>query len=461
MILPVGIGALVLTVSYASTMKTLQSIMLQWLLLSVLLVSTAVVASSSQNEAAVQAQTDWIRQEGGIVSDKLRYSSLHETFVTLEAIEKDEILLQIPLSCLVDATNACEAAKTLLNDKESSPHAKYVLSPENKQTIPALWSSQGKLLLNTIVGKQLFYFHSTERMTAAASDCTDEVASNDELLDAFHMVTKRSRDEYLVPLLDMISHRNGRYTNVDVKAVDSGVVVSATRDIQPDAPLHQSYTSCRDCKEEEAYQYVLPHIFQETGIVESYPRRWTFFQGGERPIMFELLQEDDDKTISFKWASKKRPNKFQYKVLRGHLLRLRNMESDVVQEAERLESEYEGRVSLQYYRAIVEALDHVVFETWVGKQEEERQQECIEQNGEQGYCSTLAREYDVLDSVSDELEFNYAITDFDSLWIHDYSNIHSTASLYQDMEYKYSREARDTCLYMNNHLHACASFRPH
>jgi hypothetical protein len=425
----------------------------------VLLVSTTVVASSSQNdEAAVQAQTDWIRQEGGIVSDKLRYSSQHETFVTLEAIEKDEIVLQIPLSCLVDAMNACEAAKTLLmNDKDSSPHAKYVLSPENKQTIPALWSPQGKLLLNTIVGKELFSFHSTERMTAAASDCTDE-ARNVELLDVFHMVMKRSREEYLVPLLDMISHRNGRYTNVDVKIVDSGVVIFATRDIQPNEPLHQSYNSCRDCQEEEAYQYVLPHIFQETGMVELYPRRWTFFQDGERPIMFELSQEHEDKTISFKWASKKRPSKFQYKVLRGHLLRLRNMESDVVQEAERLESEYEGRVSLQYYRALVEALDHVVFETWLGKQEEERQQECIEQDGEQGSCSTLAREYDALDSVSDELEFNYAIADFDSLWIHDYSNIHSTASLYQDMEYKYSHEARDTCLYMNDHLHACASF---
>ena len=122
-----------------------------------------------------------------------------------------------------------QAVKNKGNVSEFAPYIDYLYSKNNNDvpSIPSTWSSLGKGLLKTIHGPVLEPQDITD--TSFFTSCLN----NDGGIDytkfdedkrqpfefAYATALSRSRDDKLVPLLDMFNHHGGDKFNVDSSTV--------------------------------------------------------------------------------------------------------------------------------------------------------------------------------------------------------------------------------------------------
>ena len=263
----------------------------------------------------------------------------------------------------------------------------------------------------------------------------------------------------MVPVLDMINHQNGRWYNLDSNSSHEGndIIVFASRDIQAGGQLYLSYNECKD--RDNTHSYVLPHTLNDNRFVEPYPRRWNFHDD----LVFELDETPQNVSAKGKlqltWLSEE-PNDDKFNILRSQLLGLHSIGDYVSEQAAKVNSIHERDVSLQYYDALVTAQECAL----LASEEEEEDKGFASVNNLSESCAS--GEYDALDTVPEEAEFNDLVCNYerarrDIVDSNDYELIDATKSLYQSIEFQYSEEFRDTCIYMDEYLHTCMSFRPH
>ena len=411
-------------------------------------------------------QIEWIRSYGGFFSPKIAFQLLDKDdpnspmgIFALEDLYQKEALMVIPQSCLLTSGGSletCDTARNLIkqrqlkNESKFAPYVDYVFDPKHKGQIPSSWSQAGESLIQRIIGEEMPPYD------VAGISFKEECGGSGDPLEeeAYLNVVRRSWDDIMVPVFDMINHRNGHWYNVDSNSAHDGtdITVFASRDVKAGEQLYLSYNECADC--DYALTYVLPHILKDYGFVEQYPRRWRF-DTKQRALVFELDQDPVTNELQLTWLSKK-PTKYQIKFLQGQLNRLKDLEDYVTEQASHLDSSHEQYVSLEYYEALKTALEYALLTA----DEENGQQECAVDSE-----TCVAQEYDELDTVTEEMEFNYDVCDFqrirDELYDPFYESSDSLESFYQKIQFEYSEQKSDTCLYMNGHLHACASFRPH
>jgi hypothetical protein len=118
--------------------------------------------------------------------------------------------------------------------------------------------------------------------------------------DAIMLVMTRAEGpnaELLIPIYDLINHRNGDWFNTDPSFVQGEYYqLVAVRPIKAGEQLQNSYNQCPWCGIYSApYRadsfVVTPHIFETYGFVELYPQRWIFPQAR---LLFDIDEANGD-----------------------------------------------------------------------------------------------------------------------------------------------------------------------
>ena len=247
-------------------------------------------ASSDKDVIHGQNQIAWIRHHGGFVNEKYEIrradpqdpSSRLAVFAK-ENIAKDELLLRIPRSCLLQTFDGqiCDTVQLLMqelqqgNESHFAPYIAYLQEQPTGQ-LPTEWTDDGKALL-----LELLQDHSLppQAATSAAWACYQADEPIPGWNTAALRITQRGWDEVLIPVMDMMSHRNGRHYNTrelySVHDQDHDVTLVASQFIPQGGEIYTSYDACRDCFG-RAWEYGTPEIMRDYGFAEMMPQKWHF-----------------------------------------------------------------------------------------------------------------------------------------------------------------------------------------
>lgn len=234
-----------------------------------------VISSSTSTEIALEL-IEWVnKRRNGFFHPKLqvRHRSSDDglTIFVKERIEEGEILSQIPWTIIIKSDSNIQdedvpegnldcglvrnLAKELKLDYKSkyAPYIKYLLSVRNGQ-IPSGWSEAGKLLIHEILGGANQEIPPGS-ITSMLDDEWFEACNGDEndatSTKAAELVMQRDDNDLMVPLYDLIEHRNGNYTNTKTNLVEKKYHQTiASRPIEPGEQVYKSYDLCEDCNED-------------------------------------------------------------------------------------------------------------------------------------------------------------------------------------------------------------------
>mmetsp|Transcript_37191 Transcript_37191/g.81434 ORF Transcript_37191/g.81434 Transcript_37191/m.81434 type:complete len:1243 (-) Transcript_37191:215-3943(-) len=442
-------------------------------------------------------QIDWIVSNDGFYSPKLEFRRLSPEDATSPSglftsrdVSKGEVLIVLPrklfVSSDVDGTgeeseDTCDTVRNLIKqhkmgeESEYWPYVSYVMDDRHKGDLPCDWSDDGKDLLESIIPHELLpHLDATE--ISYEEECgvdEDDVGTLEQF--AYLSVLRRSWDDIMLPVVDMINHRNGRWRNVDTNSAHEGkdIQLYALRDIAADEQLYLSYNECTDCCC-YANTYVLPDIMKDYGFIEQYPQRWNFENSWLNFEVDEVYNDGDNassadasraRELKVTWISKEKPNFEDKYILHGHLDRLNNMRPDVHAKADALVSEHERSVIIGFYNALVTALDLAIVSASNGDSDNDdaHSDVCAEDDTET--CSVSSRKYDNLEERPYEMFYMDGICNFEEAnEARDDDRYHEVAvykSHYQTLSYYHSEDDDDTCLNLDGHQEVCTSVRPH
>ena len=282
-----------------------------------------------------QRQIEWIRSMGGFVSSKIEIRSLDPNddnaplgVFAITDIEEGDLLLSIPRHCLITSESdnnnedlaewICPTAYNLVRELElgeASFYAPYVsyLNAQPFGQLPSMWSPVGQDLLLRITGGSLAKDDQIIPPLGPVGwldeEWRTECRGGDDPLEqhAFLLVIQRGWDDILVPILDLLSHRNGYWYNTVSNSIrhdlDDDVELMASRPIQAGEELYHSYTHCTDCGG-RAETYGTPEVLRDYGFVESYPQKFVFQFETDQTVAFSLDQVDEeDGELELMWHS--------------------------------------------------------------------------------------------------------------------------------------------------------------
>lgn len=402
----------------AVTILVLQSLQLQ---------SVAVEAANDepcrQPEEWQQSIVDWIRSKPtGFFHPSIQWQRLpagssigpyamHAT----APIPRGKILMTVPKSIVIDSRGTgetCDTIRHMLDEHELGegsefyPYLDYLFGEKDGGTsgglLPSSWSNEGQALLEYIIGSgeddllpRRFARKNVYELCNWAEEDTPPVTK-----DAYDYFVSRSWKDKMVPVLDMINHRNGHWLNVESTTAQTGddVMVYAIRDIEEGEQLYNTYTECLDddCSFGAIkYEYVTQHLLRDYGFVEWYPRRWILGKYwapyweehilGEKPkytepeeknddydydydyydeegklkedhLVIEIDRDPDTNEPTFKWIFTT-PTPRHINWIKRQLARLDGLEEEIVQRAARLASDHEQSTVVDYVHAYQEALE--------------------------------------------------------------------------------------------------------
>ena len=306
----------------------------------------------------IDEQIKWLRSKGGFVSDKI-VQGQYGMFAA-SPIKKDEEIIVVPAASLISGGTGdmCDTAEVIakeyaLGDKSDyAPYVRYVFNSFPHHQLPTAWSDKAKGLFRFLIGSELnpqgFAQGSYEEICGEGASIlkravltlyhyfyADDVGTLDA---AYRIVIARGWQDVLVPVYDLFDHRNGYYHNVDQANSahdEKDISVVALRDIEEGEQLYLSYNECHDIDcEGTAFSYTMPSLFNDYGFVEQYPQRFNFDSADGSELVFEIDVKNDERMLS--WLSDP-PNLYATNWLVGHLRRMRELESTVMDEVEQLQ----------------------------------------------------------------------------------------------------------------------------
>ena len=213
----------------------------------------------------------WLMSKpNGYYSHKIQWQKTPElgnsyNMYAVEDISKDETIMIIPQSAIMGSNGTNEECITVANmmqeydkgpESQYYPYIKYLFGDgyeggTSTGLLPTTWSQSAKDLLANIVGKKLE--PRKIEMSSVFEQCDGQwkkkfLESMDRPTkqryeDAYIFWVCRSWTDKMVPILDMINHRNGKWLNVESTTAHSGkdIQVYAKRDI---VKGEQLYSKC-------------------------------------------------------------------------------------------------------------------------------------------------------------------------------------------------------------------------
>ena len=228
------------------------------------------------DEYHAEALIKWLKEENGYFNPALEMrrmdpndpTSFFGMFVNTD-IDEDETLLKIPTSMIINSglenpnrdPMECATVYNLINElklgdkSKYAPYVNYLKDTQPPGQLPSAWSQAGKDLLLRVLklGKneeQVLppYVPTTwieDEWVGKCKGVDDEISNYSALI-----VIQRAWDDLLIPVFDMMSHRNGDWLNTKSTPVhedDGPVEVKASRDIKAGEQIYTSYNYCEDC----------------------------------------------------------------------------------------------------------------------------------------------------------------------------------------------------------------------
>mmetsp|Transcript_12685 Transcript_12685/g.23773 ORF Transcript_12685/g.23773 Transcript_12685/m.23773 type:complete len:397 (+) Transcript_12685:366-1556(+) len=262
-----------------------------------------VYAASGADEKHSAALISWLKESGGYFHPHLEMRrrdpsdpTSHFGMFATDPIIKGEVMIRVPKSVILDSgeddpeiTSAmvCGTVRNLaeqlkLKDKSKyAPYVNYLLETQPAGQIPSAWTDQGKKLLERVLEGEtdddvlLPPYEPVSWLDDWYNECD---GSRDPLEEyAALLVIQRSWDDLLIPLFDMMSHRNGEWWNTGSNHLHEGepAQVFAKRDIEAGEEIYTTYNHCEDCGARYT-TYGTPEILREYGFVEQFPQSWIF-----------------------------------------------------------------------------------------------------------------------------------------------------------------------------------------
>jgi len=273
-----------------------------------------------------------------------------------EKYESDHIPL---LSC---GTIRALIHEVKLGDKSNFGHyLKDFHNWKREHNLLSDWSETGQNLFGLIVGDELPPFKF--RRSKVLQKWVDYCGGTDDPLEekAALFVATRAEDYFLIPLFELVNHRNGnmnhKHTNKRVDVVNfekaDGV---ATRDIAAGEEIYYTYYMCDMCGNFRTNGYGVADVLQNFGFVESMPQRWYL---GESTF-FDLDYTKDGQQLELRWFDLHQymPTEDDRLMFAEELKRLYELEDFLKRESKVLYSvpEQEHQMACRYYDALVQAL---------------------------------------------------------------------------------------------------------
>lgn len=345
-----------------------------------------LLALSVNADEFTDSVVDWVVSKGGFFSEKLEIRGMNPNDKTLselgvfakDDIEPQEPLIEVPHSCYIALwdkalpddesddketnyyKNMCHLSQKLMtemqkrNESDYAPYINYLWEQRRGQ-LPATWSKAGKDVLRAVLtpGSDVVDWIDTRfKGSCIRSD------------DAFgeHVValtTQRGFDSALIPIWDMVDHRNG-WVNIENDSIWAGdrLKVRASTKIYEGDEVYASYDECLDCGT-VSDDWGTPEILRDFGFVEQYQQRWIF---PEQNIWFAIddwNDDDDDNNrppmLKVEWDTEGKeaygiPNKAGMTFLRNELQRLNSVVAEKVLKEQGDVPKHEWDIILQYHR---------------------------------------------------------------------------------------------------------------
>jgi len=356
---------------------------------------------------------------------------------------------------IIESGMVCDTVRNLIKElrlAEDSFYKPYVtdLLAQSTGQLPAAWSKEGKDLLLELLGKDLppreIVGWSWQEECGGADDPLEKNAAMIQL--------QRGWDDVLVPVFDMMSHRNGRWLNTENSNVhwSKPVFVTASRDIKAGEELYTTYNFCSDCGG-RSFGYGTPEILRDYGFVEQFPQRWFFPAFQEDNIAFELDEDDDGNSI-VNWITGKPPTNEAVAFLAEQLERLQQMADDDQFKSAGTVPENEFSVIQWYHKSIIFALERAL---------EVAKLSDTECSPSDPTCSVANNRYDSLRAMPDDLKYSRYTCEFGARMVfpNHTNKLEKVKSPYQLMDLYQDPSDKDTCLELDKIVQICGSYRPH
>lgn len=445
----------------------------------VLVLVTTISMTSLTVDARQDPLVDWLRTKpGGYFSDKVEWkqfnpqdpNSPYGMFAKAD-ISKDEKVIVIPQSAMINGGDAqsttdeehspCQTVDRMVEEYHLGPksayypYIQYLFGDDTKKgKLPSAWSPKAKRLLGDMLGHDLLPPRGQVFSHSYARDCAldgqeDQVTQLQE--DAYLFMISRSWYDVMIPLYDMINHRNGHYRNMEGTSAHNGkdITVYAYRDIARGEQLYNSYNECldSDCAGLK-YEYVTQNILMDYGFLENYPRRWTINYNEDDPMILEVYQNETtgEKYAVWPFAQDTLPlGVDELNWIRAQLTRLRAMEGYLKKEVQELQSDHERGVLLDYHAGYMEAFEMAI----------QYREEGIKKNTKNVYNPLVESTGPAVEGVNTIVCLDGGGTS------RAYHTTDSTESQYQEIEFTYNEDEDNTCLQLSGWIQACSAFRPH
>jgi len=362
--------------------------------------------------------------------------------------------------------NMCGAVRNLIDELKLGDDSKYgafvnYLLDQSHGQLPAAWSKAGQDIFTELQEDQnMSDLPPTDPMDNWwIDDCNGDKDPFQE--NAAMIVTQRGWDDVLIPIFDMMSHRNGDWLNTyhnPVRDGSSKIVVQASRDIQAGEEVYNSYNFCSDCGG-RSYGYGTPEILRDYGFVEQYPQRWFFLNND---VAFELDEQknaDGSGTGELKvtWIVKD-PSDEGIRYCKHHLERLEKLAETKFKLIGEGIPKNEWETLKGYNEALIIAMNHAI--DAVNSDGEDDANHCI--FNESGQCMAP-------DAIFDSLKYEWEDVDYHSTYcttdgtmnFEDYNEIEVIQSAYQKNTLFQNPDNKDTCFDLDNTVQICGSYRPH
>jgi len=443
------------------------------------------VAAMNVNHGA--RQVDWVRTNGGFVTDKIEIRKLthvdnsHSYGVfAVQDIDESDLLLTIPRSCLLQTfeDDSCDTVDLLAREMRKGdksfwePYISYLKTQPYGQ-LPSLWSDAGKEALSYITW-QLFETEEEEEewfqvlppqglddsKFVGCRNLEDEKTPFWDKLAAM-LVHQRGWDEVMIPVYDLMSHRNDGFDQQhkntrevhSVHNADLPVQVEASRKIKAGEEIYTSYDSCLDCGARK-HGYGTPEIFRDYGFVEVYPQRFTVGPTPNKRISFMLDSRDGELVIS--WEDGITPDDdvlawIEQQKQRLAALGSRRFSPDV--RRPRSIPKHEWDTILLFQKTMLTALEEA-------SQAITREDECLKDPAKASSCLVSNARYSELDEMFDDEGYNRYTCDVD--WsFPKHNEIDEIQSQYQHITFIQNPEDLDVCFSLESTWQQCGSYRPH
>jgi spermidine synthase len=267
------------------------------------------------------------------------------------------------------------------------------------------------------------------------------------------MLIQRGWDEIMIPVYDMMSHRNGKWLNTKSNSVHkttTPVTVRASRDIAAGEEIYTSYNFCKDCDNKfTGTGSGTGEILRDFGFVENYPQRWFFGRG----IMFVLDVNEESGELEVEWIEKK-PKKSALRYLKLRLEQLKVFGDFELESVDPSIPANELGTIQYYYESLVNAMEHALMDMGV----EVEGSRCDKDD----HSCALAVRYDDLSFKPDDLNYAVYTCDTDkSMSYEGWDTIEALHSHYQKIDYVKDPKNDNVCFDISNIIQMCGSYRPH